>query len=119
MRVSVPYLHISVHGRKVVNLPLLPPSSLLDGLIVVVELVVRHGPKVGAGSVGPVVRRTRESGRMSQHGRMRRSEARVHVGDGWVGEVLARGEGGVAPGRGLQGGVEVQLLPMRTVRGRH
>ena len=49
------YLHVAVHGRKLVHLPLLPAPPLLDGVIVVVELIVRDGAELRSGPVRPVV----------------------------------------------------------------
>ena len=63
------HLHVTVHRGKLVHFPLLSAASLLNWLVVVVELIVRHVAVVRHRSVGPVVgRRPREArGRMAQH----------------------------------------------------
>ena len=58
------HLHIAVHGCKFVDLPFLSAPSLLDRLVIVVELVLCHaGAEVRRGAVGPVVRGPREARR--------------------------------------------------------
>ena len=50
------YLHVSVYGCEFVHLSLFTSSSLLNGVIVVVKLVVRDGAEVRSGRIRPVLR---------------------------------------------------------------
>ena len=108
------YLHITINGSKVVHLPLLTAAALLDRLIVVVVLVIRHMAELGSRPVRPVIRVAGREGawrRRPKHARVRRrwTEARrVHVHRPRLGKLLAGRKGGVGAGRRLQGRVQVE-----------